>query len=65
MNTKPHAVSDANEHPLSFFMTVGQVSDYTGAAELLDDLPKAQWLLGDCGDDGDWFSDALQPGSRE
>lgn len=28
-------------------MTAGQVSDYTGAAALLDDLPKAQWLLGD------------------
>jgi len=47
MNTKPHAVADANGRPLSFFMTAGQVSDYTGAAALLDDLPKAQWLLGD------------------
>jgi len=27
-------------------MTAGQVSDYTGAAALLDDLPKAQWMLG-------------------
>ena len=27
-------------------MTAGQVSDYTGAAALLDDLAKAQWLLG-------------------
>jgi transposase len=26
-----------------------------------DDLPKAQWLLGDCGYDADWFRDALQP----
>ena len=47
MNTKLHAVTDANGRPLSFFMTAGQVSDYTGAAALLDDLPKAQWLLGD------------------
>lgn len=46
MNTKLHAVADANGRPLSFFMTAGQVSDYTGAAALLDDLPKAQWLLG-------------------
>ena len=45
MNTKLHAVADANGRPLSFFMTAGQVSDYTGAAALLDDLPKAQWLL--------------------
>jgi transposase len=49
MNTKLHAVTDANGRPLSFFMTAGQVSDYTGAAALLDDLPKAQWLLGDRG----------------
>jgi transposase len=60
MNTKLHAVSDANGRPLSFFMTAGQVSDYTGAAALLDDLPKAQWLLGDRGYDAHWFRDALQ-----
>ena len=60
MNTKLHAVTDANGRPLSFFMTGGQVSDYTGAAALLDDLPKAQWLLGDRGYDADWFRDALQ-----
>ena len=60
MNTKLHAVADANGRPLSFFMTAGQVSDYAGAAALLDDLPKAQWLLGDRGYDADWFRDALQ-----
>ena len=59
MNTKLHAVSDANGRPLSFFMTAGQVSDYTGAAALLADPPKAQWLLGDRGYDADWFRDAL------
>ena len=32
-------------------MTAGQVSDYTGAASLLDDLPKTQWLLRDGGYD--------------
>ena len=32
----------------------------TGAAALLDDLPQAQWLLGDRGYDADWFRDALQ-----
>jgi transposase len=41
-------------------MTARQVSDYTGAAALLDDLPKAQWLLGDRGYDADWFRDVLQ-----
>ncbi|KQR81372.1 transposase [Sphingomonas sp. Leaf343] len=60
MDTKLHAVTDANGRPLSFLMTAGQVSDYTGAAALLDDLPKAQWLLGDHGYDADWFRDALQ-----
>ena len=46
-------------------MTAGQVSDYTGAAVLLDSLPRAQWLLGDRGYDADWFRDALQTrGSR-
>jgi len=60
MNTKLHAVTDANGRPLSFFMTAGQVSDYTGAAALLDDLPKVQWMLADRGYDADWYRDALQ-----
>ena len=60
MNTKLHAVTDANGRPLSFFMTAGQVSDYSGAAALLDDLPKAQWMLADRGYDADWYRDALQ-----
>jgi hypothetical protein len=47
MNTKLHAVTDANGRPLSFFMTAGQISDYIGEAALLDELPKAQWLLAD------------------
>lgn len=41
-------------------MTAGRVSDYIGAATLLDESPKAQWLLGDRGYDADWFGDALQ-----
>ncbi len=41
-------------------MTAGQIRNYTGAAALLDDMPKAQWLLGDRGYDADWFRDALQ-----
>ena len=60
MNTKLHAVTDTNGRPISFFMTAGQVSDYIGAAALLDELPKAQWLLADRGYDADWFRDALQ-----
>ncbi|WP_246525334.1 IS5 family transposase [Thalassovita aquimarina] len=60
MNTKLHAVTDTNGRPLRFFMTAGQVSDYTGAAALLGGLPKAEWLLGDRGYDADWFRDALE-----
>ena len=60
MNTKLHAVTDANDRPLSFFITAGQISDYTGAAALLDDLPNAQWMLADRGYDAEWFRDALE-----
>jgi transposase len=41
MNTKLHAVTDAEGRPIRFFMTAGQVSDYTGAAALLGSLPSA------------------------
>ena len=60
MNTKLHAVTHASGRPISFFITAGQVSDYTGAAALLDELPKAKWLLADRGYDADWYRDALQ-----
>jgi len=60
MNTKLHAVTEANGRPISLFITAGQVSDYFGAAALLDSLPEAQWLLGDRGYDADWFRDALE-----
>ena len=60
MNTKLYAVADADGCPIRFFMTAGQVSDYTGAAALLGSLPKADWLLADRGDDADWFRDALK-----
>jgi transposase len=60
MNTKLHAVTDSDGRPIRFFMTAGQVSDYTGAAALLDSLPSAEWLLADRGYDADWFRDALK-----
>lgn len=41
-------------------MPAGQISDYTGAAALLDSLPAAQWMLADRGYDADWFRDALE-----
>jgi transposase len=60
LNTKLHAVTDAEGRPIRFFMTAGQVSDYTGAAALLSSLSKAEWLLADRGCDADWFRDALK-----
>ena len=60
MNTKLHAVTDAEGRPTRVFMTTGQLSDYTGAAALLGSLPKVEWLLADCGYDADWFRDALK-----
>ena len=41
----------AKGRPIGFFMSAGQVSDYTGAAALLGSLPKADWLLADRGYD--------------
>jgi transposase len=49
MNTKLHAVTDVKGRPIRFFMTAGQVSDYTGARALVSSLPSADWLLGDRG----------------
>ena len=60
MNTKLHAVADAKGRPIGFFMSAGQISDYTGAAALLGSLPKAGWLLANRGYDADWFREALQ-----
>ncbi len=60
LNTKLHAVTDAKDRLLKFFMTAGQVSDYSGAAALLGCLPAAEWMIADRGYDADWFRDALK-----
>lgn len=57
---KLHAITDQNGRPLGFFMTAGQISDYTGADALLDSLPAAQWMLGDQGYDAGRVRDALE-----
>ena len=54
MNTKLHAVTDDSGRPVRFFITAGQVSDYTGAAALMNALPEADWLLADRGYDAHW-----------
>jgi transposase len=40
-------------------LSEGQMSDYKGAALMLDALPRAKELLGDKGYDADWFRQAL------
>ncbi len=60
MHAKLHAVTDAGDRPIRFFMTAGQVSDYAGATALLSSLPEAEWLLADRGYDADWHHEALQ-----
>jgi len=40
-------------------LSEGQMSDYKGAALMLDTLPKARAMLGDRGYDADWFRAAL------
>jgi transposase len=49
--------SDPNRGPDG--ITAGQVSDYTGAAALMNGLPEAEWLLADRGYDADWFRETL------
>ena len=45
LKTKLRAVTAAKGRPLKFFMTAGQVSDYTGAAALLGSPPAAEWMI--------------------
>jgi transposase len=40
-------------------LSEGQMSDYKGAALMLDALPPAKTLLGDRGYDASWFRNAL------
>ena len=45
---------------MALWLSAGQVSDYKGAAALLERLPKAKELLADRGYDADWFRQALR-----
>ena len=40
-------------------LSEGQMSDFGGAALMIDAFPKTKALLGDKGYDADWFRDAL------
>lgn len=59
MNSKLHAVCNGEGKPVLLLLSSGQMSDYKGAAQLLDVLPKAKELLADRGDDATWFRNAL------
>ncbi|MFC0148285.1 IS5 family transposase [Sphingobium scionense] len=59
LNSKLHAVCDGKGRPLVMLLSEGQMSDYKGAALMLDALPHAKALLGDRGYDADWFRTAL------
>ena len=65
MTTKPHAVTEGNGRPVHFFITAGQISDYTGAAAVTNGRPEANWLLAGRGYDADWFREGLiEKGTR-
>ena len=65
MTTKPHAVTEGNGRPVHFFITAGQVSDYTGAAAVTNGRPEANWVLAGRGYDADWFREGLiEKGTR-
>lgn len=59
MNSKLHAVCDGRGRPLVMLLSEGQMSDYKGAALMIEVFPKAKALLGDKGYDADWFRQAL------
>jgi transposase len=59
LNSKLHAVCDGKGRPLIMLLSEGQMSDFGGAALMIDALPRAKALLGDKGYDADWFREAL------
>jgi transposase len=59
LNSKLHAVCDGQGRPLIMLLSEGHMSDYKGAALMLDALPRAKAMLGDKGYDADWFRNAL------
>src|ERR1700730_9201335 len=49
------AICDGQGRPLIMLLSEGQMSDYKGAALMIDALPRAKALLGDRGYDADWL----------
>ena len=50
---------DGNGRPIILLLSEGQMSDYKGAALMVDALPRAKTILGDKGYDADLFRQAL------
>ena len=59
LNTKLHAVCDGKGRPIMLLLTEGPVSDFKGAALLIDQMPQAKTLIADKGYDANWFRHAL------
>jgi transposase len=59
LNSKLHAVCDGEGRPLVMLLSEGQMSDYKGAALMMEALPRAKAMLADRGYDADWFRNAL------
>ena len=59
LNSKLHAVCDGEGRPIILLLSEGQMSDYKGAALMVDALPQGKALLGDKGYDADWFRQTL------
>ncbi|KXV71156.1 transposase [Acetobacter malorum] len=57
---RTNGITELVSKPAGFSNPPGQISDYTGAAALLDSLPPAEWMLADRGYDADWFREALE-----
>lgn len=60
LTTKIHALTDAKGRPLKLALTPGQSHDSLGAAELLQGLDGAAFVLGDRAYDADWIRDLLE-----
>ncbi len=59
LNSKLHAVCDGHGRPFIPLLSEGQMSNYKGAAKMIEAFPKANALLADKGYDADWFRNAL------
>lgn len=57
-----HAVCDGKGSVLVTLLSEGQMSDYKGAALMLDTLPRTRILFADQGYDADWFRETLAAG---